>query len=183
MAIKTYDQAVADGDIFEWSAEGSQVASADRFNQNEEFLANQDVELNNAIGAVANGLNSLSQALQEAQTALSGQITDAKTEANEALQEAVDTLNGSLATIQQSIDDLDAMYATDTDIVEKIRQINEAWLNADNGVQGALTALINARYTKTEVDDLLGAKADKLTTYTKTQVDDKIPSTFDDIGA
>ena len=165
MAItsKTYEQAVATGDLFRWFNDA--MASADRFNLNVQYLTDLlhglDVKTDQALtghdGRLAN-----------TETTLSAQATALN---SKAVQSEMDQ---ALADLRQQLSLLNDTYATDVEVAQVIQQVTQAWQGADTSLQEMLNTLINDRYTKVQTNDLLAGKADSLAVYTQAQVDDRL---------
>jgi hypothetical protein len=163
--FKTYDQAVADGDIYVWSAGGDKLAKKERFDANTKFTVDNQEALKNGVEVlVKQNQTSLAQNLAKI-NALSEDvnkqlITLGEKATTSELSIAVEGLNKTIANIQQQLADLDKTYATDSEVATIISGVNEAWAGADGSLKTTLSSLIGNRYTKAESDTIIGTQSD-----------------------
>lgn len=98
---------------------------------------------------------------------ITAQLTAAISDLRAQLTGTADADNDTLGKVAGRIDQLDAAiqaldatYATDTDLAQKIADINAAWAAADSDVQALLANKIDAAAAQTLADDsVVAAKA------------------------
>jgi hypothetical protein len=185
MAIKDYNTAVSDGDIWVWSP--NSVASSVRFNMNTKFVVDNMIELQSVLAA---GINSNNTAIAENLTVINNLVVDVNKNLSaidtkisvESFNNAVQALNDSISQINSAIASLDDTYQTDTEAATTISAVNDAWLEADSSLITALSALINDRYTKAETDAKLALKANISNVYSKTETSNMLANKLDKSG-
>lgn len=186
MAVfKNYTQAVNDGDIFFWLPES--IATSDRFNKNTKYAIDNMVNLRDAINVdislsnskIGENLSLINGLVLEVESNLSLIGTKVAQVDYAARVAAVDA---QMLAIGNLIADLDATYATDTDIAAKVATINAAWLSADSSLQTALNTLIADRYTKAQTDAAMALKAPLSDTYTRATLESKLSTKFENTG-
>jgi len=185
MAIKNYDQAVSDGDIWVWEA--NDIASNSRFNQNVKFATDQ---LNEFKELATTQFGLVKADVTANLTKIEGLISNvtenlSKIETKVAIEDfnnTITAINNSVTEIVKTINNLDSVYQTDSEAADTINSVNEAWLNADGSLSETLTALVNDRYNKSEIDDKLAIKANISNVYDKTTMVGKLSAKLDVVG-
>lgn len=167
MALNTYDELVALGEIHEWSEDpqAQEVARAERFNRNEETAINQAIQAYALSKGYADQIKAdLEAAKANIADSLAGYgILDAYTKAqvDTAVSDAVN------AIINMAPSDLDTLK----EIAEKIA-LSDSDIQAILGVLSGKAALSQV-YTRDVLDIKFEAKVDAASVYTKTEIDGK----------
>jgi len=174
MAFKTFEQAVADKDIILWNENAPTVARASWFNKNTKFMVDNMKALYEGVFVLIQNNNT---AIDEGIREFNELVVDVKNNMNaigakldsDVYLEKMQYVDSKLNELNDMINGLDSMYATDSEVAAIINEVNEAWKASDGDMQTAWNLLIDARYTKDETDALLEDKADKVNVYTKTE--------------
>lgn len=130
-----------------------------------------------AIASLQSAVSSLVGQIQtkfgQVDSGIAGQLTAAITDLRTQLIGAADVDNDTLGkiaaridTLQQSVAALDATYATDADLAQKIADINSAWAAADGDVQ----ALIADKISVAAAQGLAAESVTAAQTYTDQQL-------------
>lgn len=162
-------QGSADSPIYYWPENSEVVASAARFNEINQamysFIKQLENETGTALTAHENLLSDHTATLLQQAAALANRYTKAEADAT------TQTLTTAIQTAQTALDNLNSLYQTDSEATAALTALSEQWNATSADFQTTVTGWMNARYTKTETDNLLAQKADNGDSYTKDEAD------------
>ena len=170
MSLPTQEQAFATGGaVFSWPEDQEVIASAWRFNAINKALFGFIKQLETETGVVLSDhegrITSAASTLAQHIAALADRYTKAEADA------ITGALGDSVAAVQLALDNLNALYQTDTEAAAALAQLSAQWDSTSSDFQSTVTGWMNDRYTKTETNTLLAQKADKTQVYTYQEVD------------
>jgi hypothetical protein len=158
-----------DSPIFNWPEDGEIVASAARFNAINQalygFIKQLESETGVQIDSHTATLTEHGNSLGLHAIALAARYTKTESDATTT------ALTTAITAVQTAIDNLNAIYQTDTEAAAALAALTAQWNATSADFQSTVTGWMNARYTKLEVNNLLDLKADIGDSYQKDETD------------
>ena len=162
-------QGSADSPIYYWPENSEVVASAARFNEINQalygFIKQLESETGTTLTAHENTLADHTTTLLQQAAALANRYTKAEADAT------TQALTTAIQTAQTALDNLNSLYQTDAEATAALTALSEQWNATSADFQATVAGWMNARYTKTETDNLLAQKADNGDSYTRGEAD------------